>query len=80
MFPEPVQRSLVVMLALLLPYTAVHAETPPATGGWRLAKESSPYLRLHADNPVAWHPWGEAAFAKARLENKPVFESERKIV
>lgn len=41
----------------------------------RLAAESSPYLLLHASNPVDWHPWGEEAFAKARSENKPIFLS-----
>ena len=41
----------------------------------RLAAESSPYLRQHADNPVEWWPWGEAAFAEARRANKPVFVS-----
>ncbi|MGB5474971.1 MAG: thioredoxin domain-containing protein, partial [Gammaproteobacteria bacterium] len=45
------------------------------TGGWRLAKESSPYLQLHADNPVAWYPWGAAALERARAENKPLFIS-----
>lgn len=40
-----------------------------------LAHEKSPYLRQHADNPVAWLPWGEAAFAKARAEQKPIFLS-----
>ena len=40
-----------------------------------LAAEKSPYLRQHADNPVAWLPWGEAAFAKARAEQKPIFLS-----
>ncbi len=40
-----------------------------------LAVEKSPYLRQHADNPVAWLPWGEAAFAKARAEQKPIFLS-----
>jgi len=44
-------------------------------GGWRLAAESSPYLQLHADNPVEWYPWGEAALARAREENKPLFIS-----
>ena len=29
----------------------------------RLASSSSPYLRQHAENPVAWYPWGEEAFA-----------------
>jgi uncharacterized protein len=40
-----------------------------------LAHEKSPYLLQHAGNPVAWLPWGEAAFAKARAEGKPVFLS-----
>ncbi len=41
----------------------------------RLILESSPYLIQHAHNPVDWFPWGEAAFAKAKAENKPVFLS-----
>ena len=41
----------------------------------RLAAEKSPYLRQHADNPVDWQPWGEAAFAQARMEQKPIFLS-----
>ena len=41
----------------------------------RLAAEKSPYLRQHADNPVAWQPWGEAALAQARAGDKPVFLS-----
>ncbi|MDB6166045.1 MAG: hypothetical protein JWQ83_1185, partial [Lacunisphaera sp.] len=41
----------------------------------RLAAEKSPYLRQHADNPVAWQPWGEAALAQARAEQKPIFLS-----
>lgn len=41
----------------------------------RLADESSPYLQLHADNPVDWYPWGDEALGRARLENKPIFLS-----
>jgi hypothetical protein len=41
----------------------------------RLARESSPYLLLHAHNPVDWHPWGEEAFDRARAEDKPIFLS-----
>jgi uncharacterized protein YyaL (SSP411 family) len=41
----------------------------------RLARESSPYLRQHAHNPVDWYPWGDEAFAKARREGKPIFLS-----
>jgi uncharacterized protein YyaL (SSP411 family) len=40
-----------------------------------LAQAKSPYLLQHADNPVAWLPWGEEAFAKARAEQKPIFLS-----
>src|SRR5215475_13281002 len=41
----------------------------------RLAKETSPYLRQHAHNPVDWYPWGEEALARARREDKPIFLS-----
>ncbi len=41
----------------------------------RLILEDSPYLLQHAHNPVDWYPWGPAAFARARAENKPVFLS-----
>ena len=40
-----------------------------------LAGQTSPYLLQHSHNPVDWYPWGEAAFAKARGEEKPVFLS-----
>ncbi len=64
-------------VALLLFFTAVSdgVTAPERSGGWRLTQESSPYLRLHADNPVEWFPWGEEAFTKARRENKPLFIS-----
>jgi uncharacterized protein YyaL (SSP411 family) len=41
----------------------------------RLAKETSPYLLLHAHNPVDWYPWGPEAFEKAKTEDKPIFLS-----
>lgn len=40
-----------------------------------LAAAKSPYLRQHADNPVDWLEWSEAAFARARAENKPILLS-----
>jgi len=40
-----------------------------------LAREASPYLRQHQDNPVDWLPWGEAAFAQARERDVPIFLS-----
>ncbi|MBT3762746.1 MAG: thioredoxin domain-containing protein [Candidatus Marinimicrobia bacterium] len=41
----------------------------------RLAKESSPYLLQHKNNPVDWYPWGEEAFQKAAELNRPIFLS-----
>ncbi|MGE0443900.1 MAG: thioredoxin domain-containing protein [Vicinamibacterales bacterium] len=41
----------------------------------RLIDEKSPYLQQHAHNPVAWYPWGDEAFEKARREDKAVFLS-----
>jgi uncharacterized protein YyaL (SSP411 family) len=41
----------------------------------RLIHSKSPYLLLHAHNPVDWYPWGNEAFEKARKENKPIFLS-----
>jgi uncharacterized protein YyaL (SSP411 family) len=40
-----------------------------------LATETSPYLRQHADNPVDWMPWGPAALARAREEDRPLLVS-----
>jgi uncharacterized protein YyaL (SSP411 family) len=40
-----------------------------------LAGAKSPYLLQHKDNPVAWRPWGEEAFAEAKRLGKPVFLS-----
>jgi uncharacterized protein len=41
----------------------------------RLARERSPYLLQHANNPVDWYPWGDEAFARARRDDKPIFLS-----
>jgi len=41
----------------------------------RLAKESSPYLLQHKNNPVDWYPWGDEAFQKATELNRPIFLS-----
>ena len=51
------------------------AEPKKETPKNRLAKETSPYLLLHAHNPVDWFPWGEEALAKAKQENKLIFLS-----
>ncbi|HVC87297.1 MAG TPA: thioredoxin domain-containing protein [Gaiellaceae bacterium] len=41
----------------------------------RLARETSPYLRQHAGNPVDWYPWGEEALTRARDEDRPILLS-----
>jgi uncharacterized protein YyaL (SSP411 family) len=41
----------------------------------RLARERSPYLLQHANNPVDWYAWTSEAFEKARSESKPIFLS-----
>jgi uncharacterized protein YyaL (SSP411 family) len=41
----------------------------------RLAKETSPYLLQHRDNPVDWYPWGEEALARARELDRPILLS-----
>ena len=47
--------------------------TPKFTN--QLAGETSPYLLQHAHNPVDWYPWGEAALARAKAEDKAIFLS-----
>lgn len=67
---------LAAVAALMLFTVLLRAEEKPAAKFTnRLAKETSPYLRLHAHNPVDWYPWGPEAFAKAKKENKLVFLS-----
>ncbi|MHC3437300.1 thioredoxin domain-containing protein [Natrialbaceae archaeon A-gly3] len=47
----------------------------PPTRRNRLDDEESPYLRQHADNPVNWQPWDEAALEAAREHDRPIFLS-----
>ena len=58
---------------------AVGHRSNNVAGSWkytnRLIDETSPYLLLHAHNPVEWYPWGEEALRRARLEDKPIFLS-----
>ncbi len=41
----------------------------------RLARETSPYLLQHRDNPVDWYPWGAEALAHAREQDRPILLS-----
>jgi len=38
----------------------------------QLASEPSAYLKSAAHQPVHWSPWGDAAFARAQQEKKPI--------
>ena len=40
-----------------------------------LARETSPYLLQHKDNPVAWRAWGPDALAEARAAGRPILLS-----
>ncbi|MFT5509846.1 MAG: hypothetical protein ACI89J_002935 [Hyphomicrobiaceae bacterium] len=68
------RRSILVWMAIAVVaiFTASNVATAKQN---RLAKEASPYLRQHADNPVDWYPWVEEAFVRARRENKPILLS-----
>ena len=41
----------------------------------RLERETSPYLRQHATNPVDWYAWGEEALAASQAQDKPILLS-----
>ncbi len=60
------QKILAVLLCLLL---------PTLLGANQLKHHPSPYLALHGDDPVDWHPWGAEALEKARREKKLIFVS-----
>lgn len=81
-YPDPIRRSWVIAasMAMLSSFLATAKEPEMRSHSVQgkpnhLIGEKSPYLLQHAYNPVNWFPWGEAAFAKARKENKPIFLS-----
>ncbi|MFT6036601.1 MAG: hypothetical protein ACJAT1_002310 [Marivirga sp.] len=41
----------------------------------KLKDESSPYLQQHANNPVHWQAWNEAALAESIIQDKPIILS-----
>ena len=46
--------------------------SPPVN---RLGESTSPYLRQHADNPVAWQEWTTDALDDARRRDVPILLS-----
>jgi uncharacterized protein YyaL (SSP411 family) len=73
--PRTATLLIATVLAALASGPAAKADPEPKTPANRLAKETSPYLLLHAHNPVDWYPWGPEAFARAKAEKKPIFLS-----
>ncbi len=74
--PSLVLASLVLLGVAIVDNAASQPpKVPAARHQNRLAREKSPYLLQHADNPVDWYPWGEEAFEAARREDKPIFLS-----
>ncbi len=52
---------------------SMHEGDSPAAGtANQLEHAASSYLRSARHQPVHWHAWGEAAFALARAEDKPI--------
>ena len=51
----------------------MHEESSPISGPLNpLEYASSSYLRSARHQPVRWHAWGPAAFARAQAEDKPI--------
>jgi len=69
----------VLMLISICAKVPVLAQEKPRHGQHKhtneLAQESSPYLLMHAHNPVNWYAWNDATLAKAKKEDKPIFLS-----
>jgi uncharacterized protein YyaL (SSP411 family) len=65
-------------VAYIAELMAIDKTTLPCNGGERFNRlifARSPYLLQHAENPVDWYEWGEAAFEKAHTENLPILLS-----
>ena len=69
----------ILLLNLTWIASADEAALKNPDGSWkwtnRLIHETSPYLLLHAHNPVDWYPWSDEALALAKRENKLIFLS-----
>jgi len=48
------------------------ADSPIAAASNQLESAASSYLRSARHQPVHWQPWGQAAFARAQAEDKPI--------
>ena len=68
---------LLLNLAWIVSADEAALKNPDGSWKWtnRLVHETSPYLLLHAHNPVDWYPWSDEAIALAKKENKLIFLS-----
>jgi len=57
----------------LLLACAITAHAEPLRNA--LTGATSPYLAMHADDPVAWQPWSEETLNRARREQRLIFVS-----
>jgi uncharacterized protein YyaL (SSP411 family) len=64
------RRLLQTLLLLTIGFAAHHA-----IASNQLVGHPSPYLALHADDPVDWRPWNDDVFDHARADNRLVFVS-----
>lgn len=64
--PQLLMIRLSSIVLLLLPLLASAAADA-------LKTSASSVLRAHAANPVDWMPWGDAAFDRAKREDRPIF-------
>ena len=67
--PFPANRAAAVAEGGARPY--LH----PAMSENQLARETSPYLLQHRDNPVNWRAWGAEALAEAQRLDRPILLS-----
>lgn len=69
----------IFLLNIVWTTSADEAALKNPDGSWkwtnRLIHETSPYLLLHAHNPVDWYPWNDEALERAKRENKLIFLS-----
>ena len=56
----------------IYPHVMHEAASPTTAATNQLENTASSYLRSARHQPVNWQPWGEAAFARARAEDKPI--------
>jgi len=71
-YSDPMLRCFIVVLVLLATKTVL-AGTAALQN--QLANHPSPYLAMHAEDPVHWQVWNRATLQKARELNRPLLVS-----